>query len=179
MEKEEQYLEYLADVEIAKEALSELKLEIPAGALVSELYAMPSHNHQAYYAKIYEENGQYYVLYARSVIDHYDGSQIYMYPFRTVKKVGEERGRIVCGLKKLKDTFVKQLLEGLQNIPEKHILEDNWGIILDGVLQAVRVYEKEEMVKEVVYLDPQFLPIADVWKTFFENLYMEVEKIIG
>ena len=41
--------DYLNDIEIARTAIYESKL-FPKGQIVMDLYAIPSHNHQAYYA---------------------------------------------------------------------------------------------------------------------------------
>lgn len=175
----EQYSNYLEDVRLAKEALAELKLEVSMDSLVCDLYAVPSHNHQAYYAKVFVYKGRYHILYARSVIDVLTGGSIFMYPFRSVKKAGDPRGRIVCGLKVLDDTFAKRLWEGLQQLPNKHILDEDMVVICDGVFQVVRVFEGDRMVKEVVYQLAQCLAVEDEWKAFFEDLYLDIEKIIN
>ena len=177
--QEEQYLKYVEDVRIANDALEELKLESSSASVVCDLYAVPSHNHQAYYAKVLEEKECYYLLYARTEIDVVGQETIFMYPFRDAQKAKDiSKGRIVCGMKVLKDVWVEQLLEGLQHLPPKHILEEDLVVICDGEFQAVRVFENSNVVKEVVYQIAQCLPVKDEWKQYFGDLYLNVEKIL-
>ena len=49
--REERYNEYLYDINIAATAIKNALL-YPTGKILYDLYAIPSHNHQAYYALV-------------------------------------------------------------------------------------------------------------------------------
>jgi len=52
---EEKYREYLDDVKIAVSELTNMKLYPVEGNIVCDLYAIPSHIFQSYYAIVYEK----------------------------------------------------------------------------------------------------------------------------
>ena len=66
---EEDYKEYLEDIDIAISAMKE-SLLYPAEDILFDLYAIPSHNHQAYYAVVVEKNGAYEMVYAKTEISY-------------------------------------------------------------------------------------------------------------
>lgn len=125
--RQEQYLKYMEDVRIANDALEELKLEAPSASVVCDLYATPSHNHQAYYAKILKEKECYYILCARTEIDFSEQYIILMYPFRDAQKAkNKSKGRFFCGMKALKDGWVRHLLDGLWHGRPKFFMYEYW-----------------------------------------------------
>ena len=80
---EERYIEYLEDVEIARCAITDALL-FPSERIFCDLYSIPSHNHQAYYAVIYNANGKYEMTYARTEIytrHFYEPIKIYPFSF--------------------------------------------------------------------------------------------------
>ncbi len=46
----ERYQEYLTDIEIARKEIADMKL-YPKEKIICDLYAIPSHNFQAYYGR--------------------------------------------------------------------------------------------------------------------------------
>ena len=184
---EEQYADYLYDIKLANEALSELLLNVSENEIICDLYALPSHNHQTFYAKIYKSDKGYVVLYAKPIL-HYvmDREDIFMYRFRDSVKLGEShglRGRIVCGIKYLDEAFVNDFLLKLECLPKKHILSSD-KFVLDGVLQAIRVFESGILKKELVYEDAEEIPFGQndnltELKSFCSELYLKIEQIIG
>ena len=63
--KEKKYHTYLDDIEIARKEIADVKL-FPTGNLICDLYALPSHDFQAYYAMVYEHDGHQEMVYART-----------------------------------------------------------------------------------------------------------------
>ena len=55
--REEDYKKYKEDVDIAVNELTKMKLHPFDGRIICDLYAIPSHNQQTYYAIVYENNG--------------------------------------------------------------------------------------------------------------------------
>ena len=79
------YSAYLQDVEIAKKEIKDMKL-YPKKGILGELYALPSHNFQTYYAIIYEDEGKMKMVYAKSQIQVWHFSEpINMYTFKEAK----------------------------------------------------------------------------------------------
>ncbi|MBR4084451.1 MAG: hypothetical protein IKK33_09250 [Lachnospiraceae bacterium] len=187
MYQEEQYANYLYDIELANEALSEVLLNVSEKEIICDIYALPSHNHQTFYTKLYKTDKGYVILYAKPILHSVlDEEDIFMYRFRDSVESGKAnilRGRIVCGIKYLDKAFVDVLLAKLEYLPEKHIL-DGSNFILDGVFQAVRVFEGGIIKKEVVYEDAEEIPLGEMEnlteiKSFYSELYLKIEKIIG
>ena len=187
MYQEEQYANYLNDIELANEALSEVLLNVSEKEIICDIYALPSHNHQTFYAKLYKTDKGYVILYAKPILHSVlDEEDIFMYRFRNSVEAGEAnilRGRIVCGIKYLDKAFVEDLLAKLECLPEKHIL-DSGMFILDGVFQAIRVFEDGITKKEVVYEDAEDIPFEEKANlteliSFYSELYLRIEQIIG
>ena len=81
--REEEYQEYEEDVEIAIGELTKMKLYPFDGRIICDLYAIPSHNHQTYYAIVYEKNGRYDMVYAKpQFYDPITHETIKMYRFK-------------------------------------------------------------------------------------------------
>ena len=180
---EQAYLEYLEDIEIARKEIQGIKL-YPTESIVCDLYAIPSHNHQAYYAIIYEHAGKYEMVYAKSQIyTPGDSEPIKMYRFADCKEADKRtgtEGRILIGIAHLPKVFMDMLVEILDRIPSWHI-QGAGGIWLDGVTQAIRVYHGDDVVKEVVYKEAEQIPLSGGGKDLIEqldNLYLRVEEII-
>ena len=111
--REEEYQTYLEDVRIAISELTNMKLYPVEGNIVCDLYAIPSHNFQSYYAIVFEKNGRYEMLYAKPqlyepVLQEY----IKMYRFKDAKKVENSPardGKIIMGIKNLSEEFVNEI----------------------------------------------------------------------
>ena len=188
--RKERYAEYLEDIEIARKEMEKVKL-YPAEEIVCDLYAIPSHNKQAFYAVVYPDNMGCKMVYAKTQIYTPQnpselGEPIRMYDFRTCRKAMEEslhnskwQGHVVIGLKQLSDDFVKQIDNLCKNLPEKYILEDD-GIMIDGVFQAIRFWEQGQVVKEVVYEMAVQIPVeSKELVNELENMYLTVGEIIA
>lgn len=183
MYQEEQYANYLNDIELANEALSEVLLNVSEKEIICDIYALPSHNLYLFYAKLYKTGKGYVILYAKPILHSVlDEEDIFMYRFRNSVEAGEAnilRGRIVCGIKYLDKAFVDDLLAKLECLPEKRIL-DGSNFILDGVFQAVRVFEGGIIKKEVVYEDAEDIPFEEKANlteliSFYSELYLRIE----
>ena len=154
--KERQYHTYLNDIEIARREIADVKL-FPTGNLICDLYALPSHNFQAYYAMVYEHDGHQEMVYARTELcASCYAEPIRMYSFRRTKI---NFGLIITGIKHIPSETESLLADIAENLPdEKYILKEDSAVI-DGVLQAIRVFESDNVVKEVVYHDANRIPL--------------------
>lgn len=52
--------------------------------------------------------------------------------------------------------------------------------MLDGVLQAIRVFENGEIDKEIIYHDKDDILLSDdpTSKAFLDNMYLYVERMV-
>lgn len=185
--KEEQYASYLYDIKLANEELSKLLLNVTDKEIVCDLYALPSGNHQTFYAKLYKKDMRYVILYAKPILhDLRYGEDIFMYRFHDSlkpEKTDGLKGRVICGIKYLDNDLANDLLAKLECLPDKSILDSDM-FALDGVFHAIRVFESGILKKEVVYDDAEEIVFneksnsADL-KSFYSELYLKIEKIIG
>ena len=172
---------YYEDIEIARNAIRE-SLLYPTGEILFDLYAIPSHNHQAFYALIYKKNDGYEMVYARSEIYtmHFE-CPIKMYYFKWTKEASSKPhsdGRIIIGIAKPSKDFVDMLNKVTDQISDGYY--SNGGFIIDGMLQAIRAF-KDDTVKEILYYNTDTIPNIDEdeLKDFMENMYLIVEDIIS
>ncbi len=182
------YLDYIADIKIARAEIKNMKL-YPTEAVICDIYALPSHNFQAYYAMFYERNGRMQILYAKPQIYHRQYAEpVKMYTFSTNRKVKNRSvydgrdGRIIIGMKYLSDKSAEMIKNIIRNLPETWILEENMVVILDGVFQAIRVFDGDAVIKEVVYQTADRIPFKDQQELMaqqLENLYLLIGEIIG
>lgn len=180
----ERYNEYLKDVDIARKELVDMKL-FPEHNILCDLYAIPSHNFQAYYAVVYENKGRLHMVYAKpEIYVEHSVVPIKMYPFEYVKAAemhSVAESRIIIGIKTLSTKFSTLIRDIVCNIPSEHILGENL-VCIDGVFQAVRVFEESKVVKQIVYrmADKIAFPKGKEYlREVLEELYLDVGKIIG
>ena len=114
------YLDYIADIKIARAEIKNMKL-YPTEAVICDIYALPSHNFQAYYAMFYERNGRMQILYAKPQIYHRQYAEpVKMYTFSTNRKVKIHSGydgRIIIGMKYLSDKSAEMIKNIVRNLP--------------------------------------------------------------
>ena len=180
---EKRYEEYQEDIEIAICAIADAML-FPTGIILYDLYAIPSHNHQAYYAIVYESNGKYEMVYARTEIyTRHFSEPIIMYPFSDAKaaeKHPASDGRIIMGTKRLKVDFMSVLDDIAESIPAGRYLGEHL-IVIDGVFQAMRVFNNSTVTKEIVYREAEKILIQPEKAYLIEimdNMYLTIERII-
>ncbi len=177
--KEKQYHAYLDDIEIARKEIADVKL-FPTGNLICDLYDLPSHNFQAYYAMIYEHAGHLEMVYARTELYGacYE-EPIRMYSFRTTKI---NFGLIITGIKHISAETAALLTDIAENLPDgQHILKEERVVICDGVFQAVRVFDGNCVIKEVVYENAEWVPLKDrkeYLKEELSSLYIKIGDLI-
>lgn len=178
--KEGRYRAYLEDMEIARKEVAGVKL-FPEENIICDLYALPSHNFQAYYAMIYEHDGHLEMVYARTELyaPCYE-EPIRMYSFRKTKVYF---GFIITGIKHIPAETEALLTDIVKNLPDgNHILGENEVVIADGVLQAVRVFDDDRVIKETVYENAEWVPLKDhgeYLRKELDCLYITIGNLIS
>lgn len=180
---EYQYQSYLSDIDIAIEAIKD-SLLYPSDGILFDLYAIPSHNHQAYYAIVCKEKTGYEMTYARTEIyDMNFEEPIKMYQFSWAKVAQEHSardGRIIVGITMVSEEFVKLLNEVSDSVVDGDYCSKIIGR-LDGYFQVIRFWHEEKIIKQIAYDDPDLILIKDGRKDikdFLDNLYVSVEGFI-
>ena len=181
---EEDYKEYLEDIDIAISAMKE-SLLYPAEDILFDLYAIPSHNHQAYYAVVVEKDGAYEMVYAKTEISYIELDEVVrMYTFADAKSADAssgEVGKIIIGIAKLKSDFADLLKDIGDTVPGGRYHYENL-FMLDGVFQVVRVYNAGKPEKEIVYENAGSITLPadkEYLRAELGDLYLTVEEIIA
>ena len=185
MMREEEYKGYLEDVKIAVSELTNMKLYPVEGNIVCDLYAIPSHNYQSYYAIVYEKDGRYEMLYAKpQFYEQVAQEYIKMCTFKDAKEAENhpvKDGKIIMGIKHLSEEFANEIKDIVENIPTEKKVEGDY-LSLDGYFQVIRIYKNNAVGKELVFNDVEDLIFSDkkeYLSAVLDELYIEVGKIIG
>ena len=176
--------EYFEEIEIAEQKLQEQMLNniVRDAKLVCDVYCVPSHNHQAFFCKLFENEKEYIILYAKTFIADRFGFHIAMYTFKDCVKAQNHNGsvgKIICGIKRLSknNVIIKELLSCLPSKTEwqKRV------IMIDGEHTIVRNHLEEETKLLSYSSNAQFTENAysEDQKVFLENLFLHIEDIIG
>lgn len=183
--KQQRYHEYSEDVNIAIRELTEMKLLPVEGGLICDLYAIPSHNFQSYYAIIYEHGNQFEMLYAKpQVYEPIMQEPIKMYRFKDATDAEmhpAKVGKIIMGVKRLPEGFVNVTKDIVEHLPEVKP-SDSGGISLDVNFQAIRRYKDNAVDGEVVFDSGDRLVFPEgkeYLSGILEDLYIRVGEIIG
>ena len=181
---EEDYKEYIEDIDIAISAMKE-SLLYPAEDILFDLYAIPSHNHQAYYAVVVEKDGAYEMVYAKTEISYIELDEVVrMYTFADAKSADTSSGKvgkIIIGIAILNADFVELLKDIGEAVPDGRYFYENL-FMLDGVFQVIRVFNAGKPEKEIVYENTEGFTLPadkEYLRDELENLYLTVEKIIS
>lgn len=178
------YEECIDDIVIAQVALEEslLTTTVQNRPLLCDVYCIPSHNHQAFYLQVYGGD-EYTLLYAKTLISDFRGSDIVMYTFADAIKADKHiafKGDIYCGLKNLSlsDATINQLLMCLPSV-EENCLEE--GIVIDGVRTVIGNQQHRPPVMLGFHDSCQITlnKLTQEQIDFMDDLYLYIERIIG
>lgn len=182
--RDDRYSKYLADIEIARNAIINQKL-YPKDRIIYDLYAIPSHNFQTYYALVYKHNDHYEMVYAKPVIyTAHSTEPIKMYSFShclEAEKSLDRNEKFVVGIKHLSKDFVNMLDKVNDSISENCIIEEH-SLVIDGVLQAIRFFDKNRAVKTIIYTESRQISIPDSnmeMAKFLDDLYIYIGNMIS
>lgn len=181
--RDDRYLKYLADIEIARNAIINQKL-YPKDRIIYDLYAIPSHNFQTYYALVYKHDNHYEMVYAKPVVyTAHSVEPIKMYSFSycaEAEKRLDKNEKIIAGIKHLSKDFVNMLEKVSDSISGNCMIEEN-SMVIDGVLQVIRVFDKNRAVKTLMYTESNRIPIPALnmeTAEFLSGLYIHIGEMI-
>lgn len=180
------YAGYQRDVQIAQTELA-LCVFSEASETVCDVYSLPSHNHQTFYCRFINENGFIKIEYAKAVQNSIWFSEpIYMYRFEEAKMFADHpirNGRIVCGKKIIRYSFLEQLTQIVNKLSDNQP-DDLVDPCLDSELTAIRIYEKNSVVRKILYTNSEKLIFREEdtqgkYAEYMRDLHLYIEKIIG
>lgn len=175
---------YFTEIEIAEQKLREQMLNsiVRDYKLVCDVYCVPSHNHQTFFFKLFENEDEYIVIYVKTLITDRLGFHIAMYTFEDCVRAQnhkDSKGKIICGIKRLtKNNAI--IMELVSSLPTK----TEWlkrATVIDGEHTVIRNYLQEETRLLSYSSNTQFLEndYSEAQKLFLENLFLHIEGIIG
>ena len=88
--------------------------------------------------------------------------------------------RIIMGIRDVPADIEAMLMDIMESIPYEHILSEN-AIIIDGVFQAIRVYQEMDVVKSIVYRMTGNIALSQekaYLREVLEDLYIKIESIL-
>lgn len=180
------YAGYQRDVQIAQTELA-LCVFSEASETVCDVYSLPSHNHQTFYCRFINENGFIKIEYAKAVQNSIWFSEpIYIYRFEEAKMFADHpirNGRIVCGKKIIRYSFLEQLTQIVNKLSDNQP-DDLVDPCLDSELTAIRIYEQNKIIREILYTDSEKLNFREEdtqgkYAEYMRDLHLYIEKIIG
>lgn len=183
---EREQAEYNKDVCIAEKALQEMRLDslICAEKMVCDIYCIPSHNHQSFYLKLYDNQSDFIVVYVKPIIIDNLGNQIKMYRFSECEKADKIQpgsGHTYCGIKHVPKSELSELLSIIQSLPQKAEWESG-GICIDGTFTVFRLLNCANQICEFAYHDAKkleaFNSLTNREKEYMMNLFLTFESLI-
>lgn len=180
------YAGYQRDVQIAQTELA-LCVFSEANETLCDVYSLPSHNHQTFYCRFINENGFIKIEYAKAVQNSiWFSDPIYMYRFEEAKMFADHpirKGRIICGKKIISYSILEQLMRILNSLSDDQP-NDLVDPSIDAELTAIRVYEQNKVIREILYTDSEKLVFrkddANGKNTeYMRDFHLYIEKIIG
>ncbi|NMD37630.1 MAG: hypothetical protein GYA87_02985 [Christensenellaceae bacterium] len=152
------YSEYLEDINIAKNSIDKslLRKFVDVNNLWCDLYCLPSYNNQTYYCEVYKKENDVYIIYAKNSLYYHD-LMCYI-KTRTFKEAFDARisnppSNIICGIVKASDNFIMLLKKYVNNINPNYVYNyyDHNVIIIDGIIQCIRVYNNNNTIYKSAY----------------------------
>lgn len=178
---------YLRDIEVAETELTHKNFRNENGSVLCDIYALPTHNHQTFFARIVSEHGFYKMIFAKPIQNSiWFHDPIYMYTFDEAKRFEEhpmKQGRIICRARLIDKSLADDIIFTVYKLAEQQP-EDTVNPTPDAEFTAIRVYEGGRLWREVCYTDAEKLVFTDHTDHFedvkrLSGLYLKIEKIIG
>lgn len=178
--------EYITDVLTAEKSLQEARLDsvICAERLVCDLYCIPSHNHQSFFLKLYDNLSDFIVVYVKPIIIDNSGNQIKTYRFSDCDKadrIHPGSGHTYCGIKHVPKNELLELVRIIRSLPQESEWESG-GIYINGTFTVFRLLNCVNQISEFAYHDTEkieaFNSLSNEEKEYMQNLFLTFESLI-
>lgn len=180
--------QYIVDVQTAENELLQKSFIVKHNKPVIDVYSLPAHHHQTFFAKIVMDHEIYKLVYAKPLQNSVWFSDLqYMYTFEEADRFRDDpkrKGRIICGMKILNKLHADGILDLVgrisSNQPTSAVVPSD-----DAYFTAIRVYDDNKRVlREFLYTDASLLRLhsdCDAEKTVeaLNGLSFKLENFIG
>ncbi|MBQ7999979.1 MAG: hypothetical protein IJ298_02020 [Ruminococcus sp.] len=176
---------YCREVAIAEQAIDNAGLEgtLKNKTKVCDIYCAVSLEHQTFFAQIYEDSENYYIVYAKTYAKTNAGefTTLLFSVCEKLRKYPEVFAKILCDVKILpkNDKFICKLMGCLP-------VSDRWsepsGLLIDGVLTVMRSFYRGRLCATLGFryeeeLDTEVFSLEQ--RHFLENLHIIVAEVIN
>lgn len=180
--------QYIVDVQTAERELLQKGFIVNHNKSVIDIYSLPAHHHQTFFAKIVLDHEIYKLVYAKPLQNSVWFSDLqYMYTFDEADRFRDDpkrKGRIICGMRLLNKLHADGILELVgrisSNQPTSAVTPSD-----DAYFTAIRIYNGDGNIsREFLYTDASLLRLhgdCDTEKTVeaLSGLSFKIENFIG
>lgn len=177
---------YVEDVAAAENELTLKHFEIDRNDVLGDIYVLPSHHHQTFYAKLV--TGRFFKIISVKPIQNsvWFSDPVYDYSISEAKHFEDHpkrHGRLICHAGLIDKRFIAKVNDAISLLAE-HQSEDAVILSEDATLTVIRLFDKGKVIRFICYTDASKLVYKNGEENpeavdFLNNLYLEVEKIVG
>ncbi len=177
---------YVEDVATAENELALKHFEIDRNAVLGDIYVLPSHHHQTFYAKLI--TGRFFKIISVKPLQNsvWFSETVYDYSISEAKRFEDHpkrRGRLICRAGLIDKRFIAKVNDAIGLLAEQ---QSEAAVIPseNAALTVIRLFDKGEVTRRICYTDASKLVYNNGEENpeavdFLNNLYLEVEKIVG
>ncbi len=176
---------YKEDVMTAENELALRHFEIDPQTVLGDIYVLPPHRHQTFYAKLV--GGRILkIIFVKAIQNSvWFSDPVYDYSISEAKRFEnhpKRRGRLICRAELIDRRFITAVNDAIGLLAEQQS-EDAVIHTENAALIVIRLFAKGEVTRCISYSDASRLAFND-GKTpevveFLNNLWFEIEKKIG
>ena len=173
-------MDYKNDIKIAIDNIHKLKLDniFNINDCICDFYCLPSHFDYTYYVRIYKVSDKYNAVYARTEINDISGNTIYCYPFESALRADKHSaqvGKIICGYFSPSENLISKLKAMIELFPSENRISDPQYIIIDGVLQVIRLWKNGNPENTVLF---ENLSVHTIFEKEFAETVCNIYELI-
>ncbi len=176
---------YKEDVTTAENELALKHFEINPDAVLGDIYVLPSHHHQTFYAKVVA--GQFFkIVFVKALQNSMWFSEtVCDYSISEAKRFEghpNRHGRLICRAELIDKSFVTEVNSTFDILAEQQS-EDAVVLSDNATLTAIRLFDKGKVTRHICFTDASRLAFKGS-KTpeavdFLNNLWLTVEEKVG
>ncbi len=177
---------YEEDVATAENELALKHFEIDPNSVLGDIYVLSSHHHQTFYAKLI--TGRFFKIISVKPLQNsvWFSETVYDYSISEAKRFEDHpkrRGRLICRAGLIYQRFIAKVNDAIGLLAEQ---QSEAAVIPseNAALTVIRLFDKGEVIRCICYTDASKLAYKNGEENpeaadFLNNLYLEVEKIVG
>jgi len=176
---------YEEDVATAENELALRHFEIDPQNVLGDIYVLPSHHHQTFFAKLV--TGRFIkIIFVKAIQNSvWFSDPVFDYSISEAKRFEDHpkrRGRLICRAELIDRRFITAVNDAIGLLAEQQP-EDAVIPSEDAALTVIRLFDKGEVTRRICYTDASKLAFKDGRTPeavdFLNNIWLETEKKIG